>query len=343
MDTGCKWRALPADFPLWRTVWGFMARWAAAGIIGQIRDQPAGRIGRDMGKGPRPPSSGHRGRFPEVKAAETISKATRGYDAGKKNNGRKRHLVVDTRGLPLMVMVSPADLHDAAAAKKVLFRLRLMYPEITIVWADSAYAGKLVDWAEQHLNLTTAGQPSQGRLRLRRAAPPLGRREVARLDDARPPPRKGLRTTHPALRSPDHLGRHHLHDQASRPEERHAGPTRSKGRDQRRMPPPCRRSPAGRLRRARCAPRMDDAVAVLQSRLWLVWRTLEEGPTNREGGPVTLRPGGADAGAGRGSAGPGGTAGGGGVRAEAGRSPGCCSARPARGLVQTRRGALVRD
>lgn len=53
-----------------------------------------------------------------------------------------------------MVMVTPADLHDAAAAKEVLFRLSLMHPEITIVWADSACAGKLVDWAKQHLNLT---------------------------------------------------------------------------------------------------------------------------------------------------------------------------------------------
>jgi transposase len=52
VDTGCKWRALPADFPPWRTVWGFMARWAKAGIIGQIRDQLAGRIRRGMGKGP---------------------------------------------------------------------------------------------------------------------------------------------------------------------------------------------------------------------------------------------------------------------------------------------------
>ncbi|GAA2428110.1 hypothetical protein GCM10010255_83630 [Streptomyces coeruleofuscus] len=60
-----------------------------------------------------------------VKAAETVSKATRGYDAGKKINGRKRHLVVDTRGLPLMVILTPADLYDAAAAREVLFRLRL--------------------------------------------------------------------------------------------------------------------------------------------------------------------------------------------------------------------------
>lgn len=118
-----------------------MARWAAAGIISQIRDHLAGRARRDMAKAPRAvatvidPQS--------VKAAETVSKATRCYDAGKKINGRKRHLVVDIRGLPLMVMVTPADLHDAAAAKEVLFRLRLMHPEITIVWADSACAGKL--------------------------------------------------------------------------------------------------------------------------------------------------------------------------------------------------------
>lgn len=70
------------------------------------------------------------------------------------DNGRKRHLVVDTRGLPLLDMVTPADLHDSAAAKEVLFRLRLMHPEITIVWADSAHAGRLVTWSKKHLNLT---------------------------------------------------------------------------------------------------------------------------------------------------------------------------------------------
>ncbi|GAA1339857.1 hypothetical protein GCM10009647_083230 [Streptomyces sanglieri] len=62
--------------------------------------------------------------------------------------------MVDTRGLPLMVMVTPADLHDSSAAKEVLFRLRLMHPEITLVWADRGYGGKLVTWAKRHLNLT---------------------------------------------------------------------------------------------------------------------------------------------------------------------------------------------
>ncbi|MFJ3439512.1 IS5 family transposase [Streptomyces cyaneofuscatus] len=152
VDTGCKWRALPADFPPWRTVWGFMARWAAAGVVNQIRDLLAGRIRRELGKGPRAVAAVIDSQ--SVKAAETVSKATRGFDAGKKINGRKRHLVVDTRGLPLMVMVTPASLSDRDAAKEILFRLRLTRPEITIVWADSAYAGKLVPWAKRHLNLT---------------------------------------------------------------------------------------------------------------------------------------------------------------------------------------------
>jgi transposase len=83
-----------------------------------------------------------------------LTKDSRGYDAGKRINGRKRHLVVDTKGLPLFVMVTPADMTDRNAAKEVLFRLRLMHPEITIVRADSAYAGQLVTWTKTYLNLT---------------------------------------------------------------------------------------------------------------------------------------------------------------------------------------------
>lgn len=93
-------------------------------------------------------------RWPKERRQTEVSFTIR-YDPGKKINGRKRHLVVDTRGLPLLVMVTPADLHDSAgAAKELLFRLRLMHPEITIVRADSAYAGKLVTWAKRRLNLT---------------------------------------------------------------------------------------------------------------------------------------------------------------------------------------------
>lgn len=88
-----------------------------------------------------------------VKASETVSRDSRGYDAAKKINGRKRHIVVDTRGLVLLVMVTPADVTDRDGAKEAFFRLHLMHPEIAIVWADSAYAGGLVDWAKERLDI----------------------------------------------------------------------------------------------------------------------------------------------------------------------------------------------
>lgn len=152
VDTGCKWRALPADFPPWRTVYGFMARWAAAGVVGQIRDQLRAQVRRRMGRAPRAVATVIDSQ--SVRAAETVGRDSRGWDPAKKINGRKRHLVVDTHGLLLFVMVTPADLSDRDAAKEVLFRLRLMHPEITIVWADSAYGGQLVTWSKKWLGRT---------------------------------------------------------------------------------------------------------------------------------------------------------------------------------------------
>jgi transposase len=129
-----------------------MARWATCGVVGQIRDQLRKRIRREMGRAPGAVATVIDSQ--SVKAAETVGKNSRGYDGAKKINGRKRHLVVDTKGLPLFVMVTPADTTDRDAAKEVLFRLRLMHPEITIVWADSGYAGQLVTWAKTNLDLT---------------------------------------------------------------------------------------------------------------------------------------------------------------------------------------------
>ncbi|WP_078987538.1 transposase [Streptomyces sp. XY332] len=72
----------------------------------------------------------------------------------KKINGRKRHIAVDTLGLPVMITVTPADMTDRDAARELLRRLRVMQPQITQVWADSAYAGQLVNWSEDFLKMT---------------------------------------------------------------------------------------------------------------------------------------------------------------------------------------------
>jgi transposase len=83
-----------------------------------------------------------------------VARRDRGYDAGKKINGRKRHIAVDTGGLLLTVLVTAASTQDRDAAKPLLWNLRRAFPQITLAWADGGYAGKLVTWARTALHLT---------------------------------------------------------------------------------------------------------------------------------------------------------------------------------------------
>jgi len=72
----------------------------------------------------------------------------RGYDAGKKVNGRKRHLLVDTMGLILTVVVHAADVQDRDGAKLVLEKVKDHLSRLKLIWADGSYAGQLVDWVK---------------------------------------------------------------------------------------------------------------------------------------------------------------------------------------------------
>jgi len=89
-----------------------------------------------------------------VRAAETVAKTSRGYDAGKKINGRKRHIVVDTCGLLLVVLVTGAGVQDRDAARLLLWALRTCFPTVRLLWADGGYSGQLVTWAATVLGLS---------------------------------------------------------------------------------------------------------------------------------------------------------------------------------------------
>ncbi|MFF1571080.1 IS5 family transposase, partial [Streptomyces sp. NPDC058293] len=88
-----------------------------------------------------------------VKASWHVAAASRGYDAGKKVTGRKRHLVVDTLGLLLAVTVTSACVQDRDVAVPLLTRLRRLFSSVKKVWADSGYTGDLVTWAATDLAL----------------------------------------------------------------------------------------------------------------------------------------------------------------------------------------------
>src|SRR5947209_10064826 len=113
---GCSWRALPHDFPPWRTVYDYCAAWKADGtweeIHGALRRKRRVAAGR-----PHPPSTARLDRQ-TVKA--TAAAASRGYDGANKVTGRKRHSVVDSLGLLLAVLGTAADVPDAVAAKQLL-------------------------------------------------------------------------------------------------------------------------------------------------------------------------------------------------------------------------------
>ena len=107
---GIEWRALPADFPPHPAVYAFFERWSARGLPQRLVDVLRARIRIAHGRSPLPTAGSIDSQ--SVKAADTVGNASRGYDGGKKINGRKRHIAVDTLGLLLVVFVTPASVQD---------------------------------------------------------------------------------------------------------------------------------------------------------------------------------------------------------------------------------------
>ena len=82
-----------------------------------------------------------------VRAADTVPKASRGWDNAKKVNGRKRHIAVDTPGLLLAVVITAASVQDRDGARPLLWNLHRACRRVRLVWADAGYTGKLTAWA----------------------------------------------------------------------------------------------------------------------------------------------------------------------------------------------------
>jgi len=143
--TGCQWRALPHDFPKWKTVYTIFWRWRRDGLWQQINEALCRQVRKHSGKKPTPSVA--------IVDSQSIRTAEggeeRGYDAGKKITGRKRHLAVDTLGLVWAVVVHGAYWQDHDGACFVFQKLRV-FGRLRVLFADSAYGRNgLPQWVKE--------------------------------------------------------------------------------------------------------------------------------------------------------------------------------------------------
>ena len=150
LRAGCAWRLMPHDLPPWPSVYHHFSKWRNDGtwlqLNSALREQVRSADGRNV-----TPSAA----IVDSQSSKTTAiKGERGYDGGKKVNGRKRHILVDTLGLLLIVLVTAASVQDRDGAKLLLQKLsqKLSLPRLKLIWADGGYRGKLVDWVQKRFS-----------------------------------------------------------------------------------------------------------------------------------------------------------------------------------------------
>ncbi len=143
---GIQWRMLPHEYPKWQSVYHYFRQWRDNGTWQRMHDTLRAQVRRRAGRHKHPTAG--------CLDSQTVKRAARpgprGFDAGKQCAGRKRHLLVDTLGLVLVVVVTTAAVQDRDGARLVLGRRRSAWKTLRRVWVDGAYRGQLLDWAWHH-------------------------------------------------------------------------------------------------------------------------------------------------------------------------------------------------
>src|SRR4051812_15423930 len=140
---GCAWRMMPHDLPPWSTCYDFFRKWRNDGLWRRINDTLRDEIRRRAGRKKSPSMA-----IIDSQSVKTTEQGgPRGKGAHKMVSGRKRHLVVDTLGLMMAVVVHAADIQDRDGARLVLGEIKGRFPRLKKVLADAIYNGGIAEWA----------------------------------------------------------------------------------------------------------------------------------------------------------------------------------------------------
>jgi transposase len=149
LRSGCSWRMLPKDFPPWDAVYRTFRRWLSQGLFERMYDELRKLWRSRQRRGPDPTTA-----ILDSQSVKTSAQGgPKGYDAGKKVKGRKRHLVTDTLGLLVAVLVTAASTQDRDAALPAMELATAKVPGIERVYVDGGYAGKRAQEIRDRLDL----------------------------------------------------------------------------------------------------------------------------------------------------------------------------------------------